>query len=408
MSPTVVYFGNTPLLGYYTLFKDETKLDINYIPSRLLHRLTELNLLSQFFSFILRFPGRMSQRVLIAGRVGTGKTVLTQFFGLQLLREARKRNINLHYVHANCREYRGNMSYILQKILHCFYPNFPVRGYSLEELLQTLMQVLDDENAHVILTLDELEYLIQKAGSDPVYQLTRLQESRSPHSPHRLSLICILRRLETLEKLDESTRSTLQHNIIVLDEYSKQQLEDILNDRVELAFKPNTVPWDTISLVAELAEAERGNARYAIELLWRAGKYADANQLNLVTPECVRMAAASIYPNIRKSDIVSLSLHERLFLLGIAKAFNQTGKAFLSTGEAEEAYKVVCEELDEKPRGHTKLWEYLQKLAVMGIIKTRKAQVKTKGRTTLISLPWIPAEMLEKELYKSLNEETVG
>jgi len=397
--------GISELSSYSTVFKDETKLDINYIPSRLLHRLAELNLLNQFFSFILRFPGRMSQRVLIAGKIGTGKTVLTQFFGLQLSREAEKRNINFHYVHVNCRECRGNMLYVLQRILQRFYSNFPVRGYSLEELLQTLVQALDEENAHVILTLDELEYLIQKAGSDPIYQLTRLQETRSPNRPHRLSLICILRELSILEKLDDSTRSTLQNNIITLAEYSKQQLEDILKDRVNLAFKSNTVSSDTVSFVAELAEAENGNARYAIELLWRAGKYADANQLSVVTPECVRMATASVYPTIRKSDIASLSLHEKLFLLGIAKAFNQTGKAYISMGEAEENYKVICEEFNEKAHKHTQLWKYLQKFVVIGVTHTRKDSTGSKGRTTIISLPWIPAFQLEKELYKSLKEE---
>ena len=394
------------MLGYYTVFKDETKLDINYIPSRLLYRLVELNLLKQFFSFILRFPGKMSQRVLVSGKIGTGKTVLTQFFGMKFSQEAEKRNINFHYVHVNCRECRGNMLYVLQRVLQRFYPNFPVRGYSLEELLQTLVQALDEENAYVILTLDELEHLIQKAGSDPIYQLTRLQENRPPNSPQRLSLICILRELEALEKLDESTRSTLQHNIINLSEYSKQQLEDILNDRAELAFKPNTVPADTLSLVAEIAAEENGNARYAIELLWRAGKYADANQLSVVTPECVRTATANIYPSVRKSDIASLGFHEKLFLLGIAKTFNQTGKAYISMGEAKENYEVVCEELGEKPRRHTQLWEYLRKLAVTGIVKTRKDSAGAKGRTTIISLPWIPAGQLEKELYKNLNGET--
>jgi len=394
------------LLGYYTVFKDEAKLDINYVPSRLVHRLAELNLLNQFFSFILRFPGKMSQRVLISGRIGTGKTVLAQFFGMQLSREAEKRNINFHYVHVNCRECRGNMSHILQRILQRFYPNFPVRGYSLEDLLQALVQALNEENAFLILTLDELEYLIHKAGSDPIYQFTRLQETLPPNSPHRLSLICILRELEALEKLDESTRSTLQHNIITLSEYSKRQLEDILNDRVELAFKPNTVPEDTVSLIADIATEEKGNARYAIELLWRAGKYADANQLNVVTPECVRAAVANIYSSVRKSDIAALDFHVKLFLMGIAKTLNQTGKAYISMGEAEETYRVVCEEFGETPRKHTQLWGYLQKLSVIGIIKTRKDSAGTKGRTTLISLPSIPAVQLEKELYKSLNMET--
>jgi len=397
--------GASELFSYYTVFKDETKLDINYIPSRLLHRLNELNLLNQFFSFVLRFPGKMSQRVLVSGKVGTGKTVLTQFFGMQLVREAEKRNINVHYVHVNCRECRGNMLHVLQRVLQRFYPNFPVRGYSLEELLQTLTSVLDEENAYVVLTLDELEYLVEKAGSDPIYQLTRLQETRPPNSPHRISLICILRQLEILKKLDESTRSTLQHNIIRLKEYSKSQLEDILNDRVSLAFKPNTVLPDAVSLVAELAEAEKGNARFAIELLWRAGKYADANGLSLVTPECVRMAMASVYSTVRKTDIASLSLHEKLFLLGIAKAFKQSEKAYISMGEAEETYRAVCEEFGEKPRRHTQLWEYLKKLSILGAVATRKGSTGARGRTTVISMPWIPAAQLEKELYTFLNKE---
>ena len=40
------------------------------------------------------------------------------------------------------------------------------------------MQVLDEEEAFMILTLDEFDSLIEKEGSDAVYKLTRLQEMR--------------------------------------------------------------------------------------------------------------------------------------------------------------------------------------------------------------------------------------
>ena len=163
---------------YTSIFKDESKLDINYVPQHLLHRKLQLNLLNQFFRFTIENPGRMTQRGLIMGNIGTGKTVLSQRFGLSITKEAKERNINLNYIHINCRECKGSLFMILQRTIMKFYPNFPRRGYSAEELLQTLMQILDEKNAYLILTLDELESLVQNEGSDPLYNLSRIQEDR--------------------------------------------------------------------------------------------------------------------------------------------------------------------------------------------------------------------------------------
>lgn len=389
---------------YQSVFKDETKLDINYVPYRLPHRDRELRLLMEFFSFLLRTPEKMTQRVMITGDVGTGKTALSQRFGTNITREANKRGINLRYIHVNCREYRGSLFLILHHVVSIFHPNFPRRGYSAEELLGILMQILDEQKVHVVLTLDEFESLVEREGSDAVYKLTRLQEIRL-NKPQRISLICILRSLKAIEQLDASARSTLQSNIIHLDRYSEQQLMDILNNRVSLAFKPLTVPEDTVSLTAELAFSENGNARFGIELLWRAGKYADAEDLDTVTPECVRKAGSSIYAVMRKSDVALLRLHEKLFLLGIARFFKQHERAYVSLAEAEQAYAVVCEEFDVQPHSHTQLWKYLRTLSALGIVKTEVSATGSRGRSTFVSLPRIPAYELEKELNALLEEE---
>jgi cell division control protein 6 len=387
---------------YLSVFKDESKLDINYVPPRLPHRGPQLNLLNKFFRFIIESPGKMTQRVLIVGKVGTGKTVLVQRFGLSIAREAQERGTNLHYVHINCRECKGSLFMILHRIITKFYPNFPRRGYSEVELLQMLMQVLDERNVYLILVMDELESLIQSEGSDPIYSLTRIQEDRVK-APQRLSLICILREPECLDKLDASTRSTLQRNIIHMEEYSASQLQDILNDRVALAFRHGAVYTQTIGIISELA-AEEGDARYAIELLWRAGKYADVSESPEVLPEYVRKAAVSVYPVVRKDSISSLSLHEKLFLLGVARRFKQTEAAHLSMGEAKDAYAIVCEEWSQKKRGHTQLWKYVKELSALGIIKIEPSSVGQRGKTTLISLPRVPASDLERELSKALSK----
>ncbi len=387
--------------SHQSVFKDEAKLDINYVPQKLPHREKEHRLLMEFFSFILRYPERMSQRVIITGDVGTGKTALAQHFGASMTLEANKRAVKFRYAHVNCREYRGSLLPVIHHAITIFRPTYPARGYSAENILSTLMQVLDEENATMVLALDEFDTLIENEGSDAIYKLTRLQEMRQG-KPQRLSFIFIMRNLKTLEKLDASARSTLQRSIISLERYGKEQLIDILNDRVSMAFELGAVEEDVVDLISELAFKETGNARFGIELLWRAGKYADAQDACRVEPECVRMAVSSIVPSLRRSELAGLGLHQKLFLLAAARYFKGNEQAYALLSELEKTYAVVCEEFSVEPNNHTQLWNYAQFLSSMGALTVEVAT--TRGRSTQVSLS-IPASELEKELSASLEVE---
>jgi cell division control protein 6 len=189
-----------------------------------------------------------------------------------------------------------------------------------------------------------------------------------------------------------------------MEEYSKPQLQDILKDRASLAFRYGAFSETVLELIADLAASEGGDARYAIDLLWRAGKYADASESREILPEYIREAIVNVYPTVEKELILSLGIHQRMFLLGIARVFKQTQTAYVSMGEAEEAYTIICEEYGKKRRGHTQLWKYVQELAALDIIGTKLSGIGQRGKTTLISLLKIPAVALEKELSKNFEK----
>jgi len=50
------------------------KLEFDYVPSRLPHREEQISNLVSFFRLIIDRPGVLSERILITGSSGTGKT----------------------------------------------------------------------------------------------------------------------------------------------------------------------------------------------------------------------------------------------------------------------------------------------------------------------------------------------
>ena len=389
-----------------SVFKDESPLTMEYVPNRLLFRDEQLKFLAQLFRFVLEKPGSMSQRVLITGSIGTGKTVLAQRFGQDLTRAARQRRVNVEYLHINCREQRGSSFLILRNAINSFVSKFPRRGFSPEELLQTLMEILDEKNIYLVLGLDELEYLINTEGSTALYNLSRVQEGRIG-SPIRLSLICILREPRRLQQLDASTIATLQRNIVELDKYTAPQLQKILEDRSELAFRKNSLSDEVLEFISDLA-AQTGDARYAIELLWRAGKYADSQNESLVTPDHVRSAARSVYATLREDHIRALPRHEKLFLLATARVLDRNNAAYATLGEIEKAYRVACEEYSEKYRGHTQIWKYTKELISAGIVSTKKPATGFRGRTTPIGIPSTSLSSIARLLESVLQRNKTG
>ncbi|MFN4133582.1 MAG: Cdc6/Cdc18 family protein, partial [Candidatus Hadarchaeales archaeon] len=269
-----------------SVFIDAGKLLPEYVPPTLVHREKELRWLAQVFRPLLQSGA--SQKAVITGNIGVGKTVLSLKFGNELEGLAKERGLTIDFMYINCRtEKRAHP--ICARLAQHYNPRWPYTSLGPEKLLDMVFAYLATHGRYLLLVLDEADYFVQLNGPDLIYLLTRAGEKSGGKS--RVSLIAVSRDQSFLYRLDAPTRSTFLHNVLNLPNYTPKQLEDIMNKRIPEAFKPGAVDPETVELIAEIA-GRSGNARFALELLWKAGLIADRDGEEIVLPEHAREAKA--------------------------------------------------------------------------------------------------------------------
>lgn len=390
------------------IFKDESKLQPEYVPKRLLHRDEQLKALESYFRPFLQRPGSIFVRVVFVGPSGTGKTAVAKKFGERVAGLRMKDGSLLRFAYVNCHANRTLFS-IMQKLGRDVGLDVPRRGYSREELIYIIWNHLKGSKEYLIATIDEVDYLAGVERGEALYVLTRLPEITGDQV-HRIGLIFVFRELESFMRLDRSIQSTLQHNVVRFEPYTRAQLSDILWARVieEEALYESAVSDEVIEMIAELIGHDtggRGDARQALEVLEKAGRIAEREGRSTILPEDVREAYSKVMP-VSKEVIVNLKLDEKLLLLALARLLQR--KRFVSKvpiGLLEMEYQEVCEEFGVEPRRHTAIWDYVRNLHRMGILTAERSGKGQRGRTTLIGLSAIPLQELEKELVVMIRRE---
>lgn len=381
-----------------SVFKDQRTLSFDYVPQKLVHREAQMKKLVMLYRPVVE--SNLSQNAVLTGSVGTGKTATAKRFCTDLKDFAEKQQKAVDWVLVNCRQRNSESSAVLHVVNH-FQPNFPDRGFSITEMLRILRKDLEKRKVHLVIVLDEADVLLKKAGPDIIYKLTRFGEEKV--DGRELVSLMLISQKNIFELLDASSTSTFKRtNVVEFGKYSSDELRDIVKTRAELAFHDGAIDDDAINLIAEVS-SEWGDARFAIEILEKAGMLADEESAGRISVEHVRGAKAEAYSSITESKLAGLDRHQKLSLLGIART--SRGKAYVTTGEAESAYKVACEEYSEKPRAHTAFWGLLKDLDMLGVVSAKKSGPGISGKTTVITLLDIPAKVLEQRMRQMLKDE---
>ncbi len=400
-----------------SVFTDESALYPEYIPPTIRHRDKQLKQLVRIFKPVILEPGSTCIKALLAGPVGTGKTVTAFVFGREIVGVAERRGINLRYVHVNCSRSR-NLVGIIREAKEILRLHIPDRGLSSNELLSAFLKLLSRENLHVILTLDEFDYFLNVAPPEDRYSILRLYDIFQDNV-RRVNMLFVARGSPAgvWSRVDTMTGSYLMKNLIPFEPYKTVELHTILKDRVEKAFHQGVVGDEVVDYISKISGYDTGgdgNARKALAILHAAGKLADKDLLDgkasRVTIDHVRQVVSHEYPAlVDLLDMINyLGLHEILVLRAIIQALKETGLDYIPMSVVESTYRRICNEIGEEPRKHTQLYIYVMDLKKRGLVLTKSSLKGRRGRSTYVGFGMAPLDVVLQKLETVINQVRIS
>jgi len=334
------------------IFRDQGKLSPRYVPSVLPHREKQINFLISLYRNVLANVSESYLQVCqLIGPVGTGKTSTALRFGENVEKTASGKGFTVRHIYLNGKLEGTTRFTLYSSILDKIAPGISTRSLSPEEMLRRLVHLLEENKEYVLITVDEIGYILQSSKERLVYDLTRLNELTLGKPSRILGVNFIARDVSFHNFLEPSERSTLGRIIVDFPRYSGEQIKDILSIRVKEAFKPRKVDDDVLSFVSDVTAKPpvNGDLRMGLDLLLYAGILAENDGYDRVLLDHVRRVHGETNLGITTEDILYMDEDERLVLWGLVRALRTNKTAYVSLGDIRLDYRVVCEEHGAKP-----------------------------------------------------------
>ena len=306
-----------------SIFINETVFYPDYYPENIFSRDKEIKELT--FSLKSLISNKKANNFLIYGPPGTGKTLVSNF----VLKELTEYSLKVKFIYINCIQDNTRFS-VLSKIVAFFGGVMPRRGLAIDELWTRIKELFSKSTFSPVIILDEIDKLNIKDASALLYDLSRFS-----HNNKYFSLLLITNNKSFVNDLDLRTQSSLFLKDLEFKKYTSQDLKKILNERIKYGLLENSISEDLIGYISGYAAVRSGDARIAIDLLYKAAKEAERKGVLKITKPLL-LSSSVLIDSIKLTEKVgSLSKEEFKVLSSLENDLKTTDvyKLFSSISE---------------------------------------------------------------------------
>ena len=356
------------------ILKDERFLYPEFVPERLPFREAEID--SLVFALQPVLKGKKPQNVFVHGKSGTGKTATVKF----VLNELQQYSDRAKGLYVNCFQLNTRHA-ILTQIANFLGDATPRRGIATDEAYAKVISGLKNAGFIPVVVLDEADQLLhEKEASKLFYDILRVVE----FGKARFGIVFISNHPDFIALLDDRVKSSLAQQTVSFDQYSPQQLKEILSQRAQYAFHPSALDPEVINVAAAHAAKSGGDARIAIECLLRAGREAEKQNSAKVGISHLKGVFEEVDSRALQKAFTYLTEAEKKILSLIPS------EKRVASGDLFQAYKKA----DKTALSQRRFRALLNELEKMSMISIEEAIAKPRGRTRLIALTF-PKSKLE-------------
>jgi cell division control protein 6 len=320
---------------------------------------------------------------------------------LKKLEEVGQSNLKFIYVNCKLKKVADTEYRIIAEMIHELGGSVPATGLPTDAVYSRFVDLIDSKKQMIIIILDEIDQAVKKISDDFIYTLTRLN---SGLRNAQIGIIGISNSLTFMDNLDPRVKSSLGEEDLVFPPYNALQLQDILSERAEKAFKERVLEEGVIAKCAAYAAREHGDARRALDLLRVAGELAERENGKKVTLEHIDMANQKIERD-KMLDIIESEPRQFQIVLAAIMNLSEKNKEGVFTGDVYEMYKEICEKTKNEVLTPRRVSDILGDYHMLGIINAPVISKGRQGRTREIKLMLAPniKDKVREILRKSLE-----
>jgi len=385
------------------LFVNKKVLQSNYTPESVPHRDKQIENVAAILAPALR--GERVSNLFVYGKTGTGKTLSVQRVQNKIsekMNQMGRENLKFLYVNCKLKKVADTEYRIIAELINVLGGKVPATGLPTDEVYSRFISMIDSQKQLIILVLDEIDQAVKKISDNFIYTLTRMN---SELKNAQISIVGISNSLTFMDNLDPRVRSSLGEEELVFPPYNALQLQDILRERANTAFKEGVLEEGVIAKCAAFAAREHGDARRALDLLRVAGELAEREGSKKIKLEHIDAANHKIERDKMLDIIESEPAQFQLVLQSIIKLDERRDEEGIFTGDVYNAYQDLCEKTKNEILTQRRVSDILAEFDMLGIINAKVISKGRYGRTREISLA-VPQAMVPK--IKEILREGLG